>query len=46
VVRLLKRNRSDANRCFEEARRGDLIVVGADDDLASDDIVAVERLAT
>lgn len=41
-VRLLKRRRSPANRPFEQARRGDVLLVGAADDLGTDD--PVERL--
>ncbi len=41
-VRLLKRRRSPANRPFEQARRGDVLRVGAADDLGTDD--PVERL--
>ncbi|HTM23456.1 MAG TPA: small ribosomal subunit Rsm22 family protein, partial [Kofleriaceae bacterium] len=38
-VRLLKRRRSDANRAFEDARRGDVIVVGAADDIGAGDVI-------
>jgi len=46
ALRLLKRHRSDANRPFERARRGDLLLVGepaADRDLSEAD--AVDRIA-
>jgi len=42
VLRLLGRNRSVANRPFERAARGDVVVVGASDDLGKHD--AVQRL--
>jgi ribosomal protein RSM22 (predicted rRNA methylase) len=42
-LRLLKRNRSEANRPFERARRGDVLVV---DGRVDDDRVEIERDAT
>jgi hypothetical protein len=39
-LRLLKRNRSDANRSFERARRGDVLVASA---AVGDDRVELER---
>ena len=41
VLRLLKRNRSAANRRLEAARRGDVVVAVARDDVLKDDLVDV-----
>ncbi|HSD90250.1 MAG TPA: small ribosomal subunit Rsm22 family protein [Kofleriaceae bacterium] len=45
-IRLLKRNRSDANRAFERARRGDVLVLDAPvgERVEIEEATAVERL--
>jgi len=45
VFRLMKRNRSDANRVFESARRGDVLVAAPRKDALADDTVDVLRPA-
>ena len=42
LVRLLKRHRSASNRPFERASRGDVLIVGPSDDIASGD--EIERI--
>lgn len=45
-LRLLKRNRNDANRAFERARRGDVLVVGEEPNADRVEIAsAIERLS-
>ena len=41
-IRLLRRHRSDANRAFERAARGNVLILPATDELSSDD--SVERV--
>ncbi len=41
-IRLLRRHRSDANRAFERAARGDVLLLGDSDELSADD--RVERV--